>query len=141
MTKTYAETFGKRVEKGLSQEEIRRRFELMVDDLYNDAIADHKVAAQVLTAARKLGLEEYDPPSYEDFIRHACTLLTGSNLGYWLGYHSDQTMKEWFEALPDVSHPVFGRDYQPTAVEALSAGMKMAHVPEEGGEASAGAEK
>lgn len=56
--------------------------------------------------------------------------LTRTNLGYILGYFSDKTAQEWYAALPDVSHPIFGpsfgRGYKPTVEEAFAAGVKMA---------------
>ncbi len=44
--------------------------------------------------------------------------LANSNIGYALGYYGS-------DALPDVSHPVFGRSLHTTAEEAFEAGMEL----------------
>jgi len=33
-----------------------------------------------------------------------------SNIGYALGYLTQETANRWFKTLPDVSHPILGRD-------------------------------
>jgi hypothetical protein len=52
-----------------------------------------------------------------------------SNVGYILGYYSDETMKLWYANLPDVNHPVFGsgfgRGKEVTPEEAFAKGIEM----------------
>ena len=52
-----------------------------------------------------------------------------ANLGYYAGYYSSET-RERVERLFKCSHPVFGKVAErgePTAEEALEAGLRMAH--------------
>ncbi len=51
--------------------------------------------------------------------------LANSNIGYALGYYGSDVMRRWFDALPDVSHPVFGRSLHTTAEEAFEAGVEL----------------
>jgi hypothetical protein len=52
-----------------------------------------------------------------------------SNVGYILGYYSDETQKRWYKELPNVSHPVFGygfgRGQEITPEEAFEKGKEI----------------
>lgn len=102
MAKTYGDVYLDRIEGGLTPEQIRERFALMV--------ADEEVHGTV---------EGLTP---EQRAR--------TNLGYILGYYDHTTRQQWYAALPDVSHPVFGpgfgRGSDPTPEEAFEAGQRMA---------------
>jgi hypothetical protein len=47
-----------------------------------------------------------------------------SNLGYVTGYFGEETQRRWFDAIPHLSHPVFGR-MNPTTDQAFNAGVAM----------------
>jgi hypothetical protein len=63
---------------------------------------------------------------YQEYCELEGTEIANSNIGYILGYYGRDTMKRWFEALPDVSHPFFGRRLDVSAEEAFEAGKEFA---------------
>jgi hypothetical protein len=52
--------------------------------------------------------------------------VAASNIGYVTGYYDDEVARRWFDAVPEVTHPIFGRRRDVTAEEAFEAGMKLA---------------
>jgi len=62
-----------------------------------------------------------DKAQIREFFQQYVELLKGAveedpeavarqNIGYIVGYYNKETVDRWMGALPDVSHPVFGRD-------------------------------
>ena len=50
--------------------------------------------------------------------------VANSNIGYIVGYYDKKTADIWFEALPDVSHPILGRDiFSVSPEDAFKAGQ------------------
>jgi len=98
MTKTIGEVYKDRIETGLSCEEIRRRFELMVADCDGNR----------LLAGQNLGyvLGYYGRETREQ----------------WYGCLSAEDTP----VVHPIFGPNFGRGYEPTAQEALEAGRRWA---------------
>jgi hypothetical protein len=73
--------------------------------------------------------EEYLIANSNEEIKGKEREVARSNIGYILGYYSDETMKLWYANLPDVVHPVFGagfgRGKEVTPEEAFAKGMEM----------------
>jgi hypothetical protein len=61
-------------------------------------------------------------------IRRDAERVARSNIGYILGYYGKKEQKRWFDALPEVSHPIFGRRLDVTPKEAFKTGKKMAEA-------------
>ncbi len=56
-----------------------------------------------------------------------------SNIGYIVGYYDKATADKWFGALPDVSHPIFGRDmFSVSPEDAFKAGQIASQEGSEG---------
>jgi len=59
--------------------------------------------------------------------------VANSNIGYIVGYYDKETADRWFEALPDVSHPIFGRDiFSVSPEDAFKAGQIASQEGQEG---------
>jgi hypothetical protein len=41
--------------------------------------------------------------------------VAAGNIGYVVGYYSPETAERWMRVIPEVSHPIFGRDIPWTA--------------------------
>lgn len=55
--------------------------------------------------------EEYLIANSNEEIKGREREVARSNIGYILGYYSDETMRLWYANLPDVNHPVFGAGF------------------------------
>jgi hypothetical protein len=48
------------------------------------------------------------------------------NIGYVIGYYNEETGNRWMKALPEVYHPIFGRDiFKVTPDEAFRKGVEL----------------
>ncbi len=127
MGRTFGEIFG-RVASGLTPEEIRKRYQEIVDEDYEAMLANPVVAEKRLVNVRDRDAQFPDDISYEDQLKLASRLLIQTNLGYYLGYHDKETREQWYAALPQVAHPIFGADFgrdDPTPEEAFATGVKL----------------
>jgi hypothetical protein len=108
--------------------------------LFEDMVNSDPKRNPVFTAIEKLKdpkdikqfaleYEEYMIENSNDQTRGREREVARSNIGYILGYYSDDVMKRWYANLPDVSHPVFGagfgRGNDITPEEAFEMGKKM----------------
>ena len=80
----------------------------------------------VFTAIEKLK----DAEAIQAFFQEYCDIvgqrMASKNVGYILGYYRDETIRRWFDALPTVYHPIFGRTIGITPEEAFKAGQDFA---------------
>jgi len=57
-------------------------------------------------------------------IRANPEAVANDNIGYVLGYYNKETADKWFKVLPNVKHPIFGRDiFSISSEDALIAGQ------------------
>lgn len=65
-------------------------------------------------------------------VRVNSVAVANSNIGYAIGYYDESTADRWFGVLPDISHPIFGRDIFSVSLEdAYKAGQIMGRKGEE----------
>ena len=50
------------------------------------------------------------------------------NVGYLIGYFNAEVRQRWLDALPNLSHPVFGRDLNVSPDEAFQAGYRIGQM-------------
>jgi len=65
---------------------------------------------------------------YQEYCESITTEVANENIGYILGYYGKDTMRRWFEALPNVSHPFFGRRVDVSPEEAFEMGKEFART-------------
>lgn len=49
------------------------------------------------------------------------------NIGYILGYYSNDTRKLWYDSEPSIGHPIFGRQVDIDPLTAFGAGVGLAN--------------
>lgn len=90
------------------------------------AIEKLKDPEEIQRFAKEYG--EYLVANSNDSIKGKECKVARSNIGYVLGYYSNETMKLWYANLPDVNHPVFGatfgRGEDVTPEEAFNMGIE-----------------
>ena len=58
-----------------------------------------------------------------DQVRQNPESVANSNIGYIVGYYDKETADRWMQAIPSVSHPIFGKDiFSVTPEQAFNAG-------------------
>jgi hypothetical protein len=82
----------------------------------------HPKRHAVFTAIEELSTREEIRQFYEEYINYLKTearepqvrreaeRVARENIGYILGYYDKNTADKWMKTLPEVYHPIFGRD-------------------------------
>jgi len=105
--KTYREIYHDRIDKVKTTEEMKQA--------YQDMLAD------------ELAIEK--DPDLKEPVTMPAEERVNQNLGYILGHYGPKTHELWYGNLPNVSHPVFGKDfgrgYYPSAEKAFIMGQDI----------------
>ena len=87
----------------------------------------------VFTAIEQLKTPEEIKEFYQEYIEWLKTntelsdpeKVAKENIGYVIGYYSQETANTWMKTLEDIYHPVFGREIPyGNPISAFEAGMK-----------------
>jgi len=88
------------------------------------------IAIQVLKAPEEIKMFYQEYVEYlrqygdSEEIRANPETVANKNIGYVIGYYNKVTAGRWFDVLPDISHPIFGRDiFSASPEDAFKAGQ------------------